>query len=57
MSDGDNRLVSRDPDTEKRHDAAMREGSIERRYRAAYLGVGLFVIIALLWALHFAGVF
>lgn len=57
MTDGDRRLIERDPEHQARHDAAMREGYIARRYRAAYFGVAMFAVILLLWVLRIVGAF
>lgn len=57
MSDVEKRLFERSPDFEARHEAAMRQGYMARRYRAAYFGVGMFVVIAALWVLRLLGLF
>ncbi|HRK17878.1 MAG TPA: hypothetical protein PK970_02895 [Hyphomicrobiaceae bacterium] len=56
MTDGERRLIERDPEHQARHDAAMREGYVARRYRAAYFGVAMFGVVVLLWILRIVGV-
>lgn len=48
-------LVDRDPDIDLRRAKAMREGTMARRYRTAYLGLGLFVFILLYFGLRLIG--